>query len=397
MNILLISDAFPPMRTSAAVHMHDLACELARFGHDVTLVVPSPYLQEASVESETNFGRIYRIKTPNTKDVGYLRRTLAEFCTPYIMYFRLNKNNLIKLRIDGIVWYSPMIFFGPLVARLKVLFGCNAYLVLRDLFPDWTVDLGIIKKRIPYYLFKIIEVGQYRVADRIGVQCPGNIPLISKDNSIQSKVEVLWTWVGAASAIIPHCSINLDGTCLQGRKVCVYAGNMGLAQGIGILLDLAERLKQRSDVGFLFVGRGSDAQRLRVEAKQRALDNVVFFEEIDPAELPGLYAQCHVGLVVLDSRHKTHNIPGKFLSYMQAGLPVLASINPGNDLVELISAEQVGRVCTDGSPGTMAANALELIESIGTDSGFKDRCERLASRLFSPEVAVKQIVSALQA
>jgi hypothetical protein len=51
--------------------------------------------------------------------------------------------------------------------------------------------------------------------------------------------------------------------------------------------------------------------------------------------------------LALDPRHTTHNIPGKFLSYMQAGLPVLASINPGNDLAELIQREDVGRVCTD--------------------------------------------------
>jgi len=110
-----------------------------------------------------------------------------------------------------------------------------------------------------------------------------------------------------------------------------------------------------------------------------------------------LYAQCDFGLVALDPRHKTHNIPGKFLSYIQAGLPVLASINPGNDLVELITTEQVGRVCTDTSAESMAANALELIKLIDTDSGVKDRCHRLALRLFSPDVAVKQIVSALQA
>ncbi|WP_211160137.1 hypothetical protein [Aromatoleum aromaticum] len=57
-----------------------------------------------------------------------------------------------------------------------------------------------------------------------------------------------------------------------------------------------------------------------------------------------MYAQCHVGVVALDRRHKTHNIPGKFLTYMQSGLPVLANINPGNDLVDLIDSEQVGRI-----------------------------------------------------
>ena len=122
---------------------------------------------------------------------------------------------------------------------------------------------------------------------------------------------------------------------------------MGDAQGMDVLLDLDERLHHRREIGLLFVGHGSDAQCLCDDAKTRGLDNVVFHDEIDPAEIPGLYSQCHVGIVALDPRHKTHNIPGKFLSYMQSGLPVLANINPGNDLAALIQREGVGRVCTD--------------------------------------------------
>ena len=111
----------------------------------------------------------------------------------------------------------------------------------------------------------------------------------------------------------------------------VYAGNMGIAQGMDVLLDLAEKLRSRKDVGFLFVGRGSDAARLQSIAAQKQLDNVVFFDEIDPDGIPDLYAQCHAGIVALDSRHKSHNIPGKFLTYMQNGMPVLACVNSGND------------------------------------------------------------------
>ena len=118
--------------------------------------------------------------------------------------------------------------------------------------------------------------------------------------------------------------------------------------------------------GFLFVGRVSDARHLCNDAKARGLNNVVFHDEIDPAEIPGLYNQCHVGIVALDPRHKTRNIPGKFFSYMQAGLPVLASINPGIDLAELIQREGVGRVCTDYSVDTLQRLAVdernELVE-----------------------------------
>ena len=84
---------------------------------------------------------------------------------------------------------------------------------------------------------------------------------------------------------------------LVGRTIFVYAGNMGVAQGMYVFIDLAERLIGRRDIGFLFVVRGSDVMRLREDAKTRGLDNVVFHDEIDPTEIPGLYSQCHVGIV----------------------------------------------------------------------------------------------------
>ena len=170
---------------------------------------------------------------------------------------------------------------------------------------------------------------------------------------------------------------------------------MGVAQGMDVLIDLAERLQHRRDIGFLFVGRGSDAIRLREDAKTRGLDNVVFHDEIDPTEIPGLYRQCHVGIVALDPRHKTHNIPGKFLSYMQAGLPVLASINPGNDLAALIDSEGVGRVCTDHSVDTLQRLAVDLADEIVSGKSVSAQCRALSAKLFSPAAAVKQIVATL--
>jgi hypothetical protein len=97
------------------------------------------------------------------------------------------------------------------------------------------------------------------------------------------------------------------------------------------------------------VGRGSDVKKLAADAQARGLQNVLFQDEIHPDEIPGLYAQCQVGLVALDPRHKSHNIPGKFLTYMQSGLPVLANINAGNDLAGIIRHENVGSVSEDGS------------------------------------------------
>ncbi len=394
MRIAIVADAFPPMRSSAAVQLRDLAREFLRQGHKPTVLIPAPGLDQPWLLEEMDGVQVMRLRAPRTKDIGYVRRTLGELWMPYAMLRNLRRSPLARQRWDGVVWYSPSIFLGPAAKALKKASACRSYLIVRDIFPEWAVDMGLMGRGLPYRFFKAIERYQYSVADGIGVQTPANVAYFEAWSSHPGRrLEVLQNWLAEAPDV--GCSVSVAGSPLAGRKVFVYAGNMGVAQGVSILIDLAERLHGRKDIGFLFVGRGSEAERLRRDAEGRGLDNVVFHDEIDPAEIPGLYAQCHVGIVALDPRHKTHNMPGKFLSYMQSGLPVLATINPGNDLAAMIEREGVGRVCTDHSVDTLQRLAEVLVDEITADASVSARCRALSARLFSPGAAVRQITAAL--
>jgi len=396
MRIAIIADTFPPLRTSGAVQIRDLCLEFVRQGHETTMMIPSPEIQQPWLVEDYNGVQVLRLKAPRTKDIGYVRRTINEFLMPFVMLYNLRKSPLAKVRWDGVVWYSPTIFLGPIAKALKKTSACRSYLIVRDIFPEWAVDMGLMGRGLPYRFFKAIERYQYSAADVIGVQTPGNLPYIDACNlKPGQRVEVLHNWL--ADAPSAGCSISLSDTDIAGRTLFVYAGNMGVAQGMQILLDVAERLLHRQDVGFVFVGRGSDAKMLRAEAQVRKLDNVVFHDEIDPSEIPGLYEQCHIGVVALDPRHKTHNIPGKFLSYMQAGLPVLANINSGNDLESLIKREKVGRVCVENSVEQLVAFAEQLVDELVADIEFSVRCKRLSANMFSAAACVKQVSLALKA
>ncbi|TLU82014.1 MAG: glycosyltransferase family 4 protein [Chlorobium sp.] len=395
MRLALIADAYPPMRSSGAVQLRDLSKEFLRQGFLTTVLVPSAELDVPWLLEEMNGVQVLRLKAPQTKDIGYVRRTACELLMPFMMLRNLQKSPLAKESWDGVVWYSPTIFLGPIVNVLKKASKCRSYLIIRDIFPEWAVDMGLLSRGLAYRFFKVVESYQYSVADVIGVQTLANLSYFDHwMQSDQQRLEVLQNWL--ADEPDTGCSIVVAEGPLAGRKIFVYAGNMGVAQGMDVLLDLAENLQGRKDIGFLFVGRGHDAERLRSKAETSGLNNVVFYDEIDPAEIPGLYAQCHIGLVALDTRHKTHNIPGKFLSYMQYGLPVLATINPGNDLEALIKTERVGRVCSDASAETLLQQAEELLNTITVDSEISSRCKSLSARLFSPKVAVNQIISALR-
>jgi len=168
---------------------------------------------------------------------------------------------------------------------------------------------------------------------------------------------------------------------------------MGVAQGMDIFIDLIHSLRDRTDIGFLFVGRGTEFARLEAEKASRDLSNALFFGEIDSTEIPGLLAQCHVGMVALHPDHKTHNIPGKFVSYVQYGVPVLARVNPDTDLMRLIEAEQVGKVYVGNSVAELKEIAEQLMDDDELRRSMSERGRELGRSMFSSSAAVQQIVA----
>lgn len=394
MQIALITDTFPPLCTSGAVQLRDLARELICQDHEVTVMLATHELKQAWQLEEIDGIQLVRIRTPRIKDIGYIWRTIGECLMPFIMLKNLRKTPLKNTRWDGVVWYSPSIFHGPLAKALKKSSSCKGYLIVRDIFPEWAVDMGLMGRGLPYHFFSAVARYQYSVADIIGVQTQGNCAYFAKwAQEASHHLEVLQNWL--ANPPTGNCSIQIAKTSLAGRKVFLYAGNMGVAQDVSVLIDLAERMRSRADIGFLFVGRGSEAQKMATTARERGLDNILFFDEIQPDEVPGLCTQCHVGLVALDHKHKSHNIPGKFITYMRSYLPVLAQVNAGNDLACMIRKNRVGLANEDGTVETLERMGRELLQELERDPCMKKRCHEVYQRLFTPQAAVQQIVAAL--
>ena len=206
MRIALICDAFPPLQSSGAIQMQDLSLEFLTQGHIPIVLIPSPDLDCAWLVGDWNGVQTLRIKSPKTKDIGYFQRTIGEFLMPFVMLRNLKNSPISKLNLDGIVWYSPTIFWGPLVKSLKKSSSCQSYLIVRDIFPEWAVDIGLIRRSFPYYFFKLIEKLQYSIADRIGVQTTANLNYFNKyDNQIVRKVEVLHNWLAETPDIGCSC------------------------------------------------------------------------------------------------------------------------------------------------------------------------------------------------
>jgi glycosyltransferase involved in cell wall biosynthesis len=393
MKILIAMDVYVPSRISAALLMRDFVRELRAQGHSPVVLVPGENLKAPFVIEVLDGTPVVRVAALRTKDIGRIRRAVAEWWLPYALLRGLRRSPYADVRWEGVVWYSPTIFLAPLVRSVVRRNSCRAYLIVRDLFPDWALDAGVLRDGAVYRYFKRIEREQYAVANVIGVQTPANVPIVARDAPDGARVEVLNNWM--AEPTIANCSVDLGSTSLAGRTVFAYTGNMGVAQGMDILIDLAESLLERTDIGFLFVGRGTDLPRLKARSADLGLDNVHFVDEIDSAEIPALLAQCHVGLIALDPRHTTHNIPGKLIGYLHAGLPILARINSGNDLEALIRDEGLGHVVVGDDAKTLQRHALELAGDVAAREQMGRRGRNAAKRIFSPQAAAAQVALAL--
>lgn len=397
MRLLLVADIYPPSTISGALQMRDLAEALVSLGHRPLVLVPEAGLSVSAALEVLGGVEIYRVRAPKTKDVSYPRRLAAEFLLPWILRRAFRSSPFAAERWDGITWYSPTIFLGPLVSWFRRSQGCRSYLILRDLFPDWAVDAGVLRRDgLVHRLLKAVERYQYRQADVIGVQTPANLPIVARDAPPAVALEVLHNWLAAPQAPGGACT-HPALAALQGRRIFIYSGNMGVAQDLDAFVELAMRLRHRADIGFLMIGRGSELARLRGLAQKHGLDNLRIEDQVSPVELAGLLAHCHAGIVALHPAHGTHNIPGKLLTYLQAGLPVLARVNPGNDLHHLVLEEGIGASVVGSSLDDLVDAAEWLADCPGARQDMGSRGRALSDRLFSPSAAAEQVVRALSA
>ena len=261
------------------------------------------------------------------------------------------------------------------------------------------VDIGLMKKGPSYFLLKCFEKYQYKLADIIGVQSPGNKRYIKELNLPNLKeLEVLPNWMPSTSTAYLYPSSDYSHTGLQhtilGRKkVLIYAGNLGEAQGVENFAQLIFNMKDNLSFGFLIIGRGSKKEWLQDYVKTNQIQNVLILDEVDLIVLSMYYRQCCAGLVFLDPGHQSHNIPGKFISYLEAGLPVAACVNSNNDLIDIIKDNKLGLVANNLSQ--FSSELDDFIEKIHVDKSYKSRTRNFYENHYQPNAIAKQISSSI--
>jgi glycosyltransferase involved in cell wall biosynthesis len=395
MRIALMSDESLPLGTRVHAKMiHELALEFNQNGHTSVVITPgSPDQSTALVIDFVEGVEYWRFKSGYTRGVGMLRRLINEFLLSFRAWHAI-ASQVKKTPFDLCIIYCPTIFFGPLSRKLKAR-GAYVYLIQRDMFPQWAVDGGLLHKNSPLLLFlRYYERLNYQIADWIGVQSEKNRIIFSAQFPRLNNVSVLLNWSAKSPTVEKHRTddirIRLN---LVDKVVFFYGGNTGYAQDMTNIMRLARHMRGYVKGHILIVGQGDEYELINDLAAEWKLNNVTILPSVSQSEFLNFLGVADVGLFSLSKEHTAHNFPGKILGYMNASLPILGSVNPGNDLLPLVNEASAGCVYVNGEDDLLAGAALKLLESEKLRLAFGARAHSLLVDKFSVESAVMGIMS----
>lgn len=399
MRIALFPDDYLPSSTLVHAKMfHELALELKRLGHEPVIITPSHGKQKQRLMKEfLDDIEVWRFRSPPMRGKGNVQRVIAESLLSLNAYLALRDADNIK-SFDACVNYSPTIFFGPLIHWFKRHCGTYNYLVLRDMFPQWVIDEGLIsaKSLIASY-FRFFEKMNYNASDTIGLMSPANVTYFSNLHPSYQNLQVLRNWADVNPKSICSSLIDIRKQCqLDDKVIYFYGGNIGHAQDMGNLLRLVESMQDHPKAHFLFIGQGDEFELVEKIKRSNKLNNLTLLPSISQEAYKEVLTQVDVGLFSLAKTHKAHNFPGKLLGYMVQSLPILGSVNHGNDLIEFINDEGAGKVFINGEDHSLHEAALMLLQDQALRKAMGTRAHEVLKASFSVEAAASQIIDTIE-
>lgn len=404
MNVLITTQVFPPEIHPSALMVSQLARFLAGRGHDVTVACGYPHHPTGRLPDGWSRRLLRREELPGVRvlrgwhAVSPSRRIAMRGLVWASQALGTGAAALAAPRPDVVVNYGPPLV-GPLIsAALARARRARLVSVVYDLYPDVAIESGSVKNPLVVAAARRAERAQYRWSDRILVLSDGFRRRLEGKGVAPEKIVTIPVWL-EADEITPR---ERD-TAWRRRhgigpetQVILYAGTIGLVSGARVVIDAADRLRDRRDVLFLFVGDGQVREELEQAARAAGLPNVRFLPFQPRAELPEVQASADVSLVTLAPGRGGTSVPSKVLGYMAAARPVLASVDAGCDTAETIESAACGVVVP---PGDAAALAAALEAMLADEPGRRRMGEagrRAFERRFGAEAALGRYAEVLE-
>jgi glycosyltransferase involved in cell wall biosynthesis len=339
LHILIIHQAFASPNEPGGTRHYELARYLIDQGHRVTIVASD--LSYLSGQRMTGSGglvskrdlegiQVFRAYTYPAIHRSFVWRVFSFFSFMLCSF-------LASMRvkdIDLVMGTSPPIF-QAVSAWLVALLRMKPFLLeIRDLWPEFAVDMGVLKNSVLIGLSRWLEKFLYKTADHLLVNSPAYQTYVIGKGIRPEKISLVSNGVDPGKFNPEEkCEGVRQGLGLKGKFVVTYAGALGLANDIPTLLKAAERLGQEKDIHFLLVGDGKERRNLESWAKAHGLMNVTFTGPRPKSEMPQILGASDACVAILQNIPMFRmTYPNKVFDYMAAARPTILAIDGGDDV-----------------------------------------------------------------
>lgn len=353
-------------------HMYkDLSRKFAKEGHNVYVaaLLENKYGKETFLESDDNH-QILWIKAGNYFGVNKIVKGITALLLP--QYFNANIKKFFKgVSFDLVIYPTPAITLYYTVKLIKRNNPRAKYLlIVKDIFPQNALDISLLKKGIFYNLFRNIERKIYQISNYLGCMSIKNIEFIADNNNVpRNKFFILENWSSTLkrNELKDYDLIKIKNKYeLENKFVCTFGGNIGPANELEFLIELAKKVEKNKleDIIFIIIGKGIAKNKIEKEINKNNLSCVKMYDFVPTEEYDQLIQASDVGLINLNRNYTIPNIPSKTLNLMRIGKPILAATDANTDYKELITeTANCGLWCETGDLDSYYKNLLKLKES----------------------------------
>jgi glycosyltransferase involved in cell wall biosynthesis len=304
------------------------------------------------------------------------------------------------IKFDLILYSTPPIQYNRIIKYLKSKSKASTYLLLKDIFPQNAIDMGLLKKWNPiYWYFKKKEKETYRLSDTIGCMSPANVSYLLTHNPYLQPVniEVCANTIRARGVTEKELRNNFRAQVRQSLSInesellLIYGGNLGISKGIPFLTEILKAYHQEPNIKFLVVGEGTWYVKIARFLSEGDYKNVILQKRVSPGEFRKMLFAADIGLIFLNPKFTIPNFPSWLTSYLEVGLPVIACTDPVTDMGDIIQRAGCGyKVLSGDIQGFNAA-----IKKLTATPGILPEKSANARSLFEKEYTTAKAYSVL--
>lgn len=371
-------------------------------GHEVVVACPVERRENSPTRLVDDDGaRILRVRTANLTKANLIEKAVATI-TIEGRFRRELRRRLGGEQFDLILYSTPPVTFDRVVAALKRGSSAHSYLLLKDIFPQNAVDLGIMRRSgAAWRYFRSRERHLYAVSDWIGCMSPANVQHVLAHNPHipADRVEV------CPNAIAPRAAHEFSGMRAEARKrlgyadedvVLIYGGNFGKPQGVEFIIEAMRRVVEVPGVRVLLVGSGTEHPRVAAAVGEDHTGRVRVMPSVGRSEYDEILSAADVGLLFLDHRFTIPNFPSRMLGYLEASLPIIAATDRATDVGQVLVESDAGLSVGSDDVDAFISAVKEMAESPERREKMGASARQLLEGSYTADIAYETIARRME-